>query len=115
MNNSTLKHCKHCDTNQPVENFYFNKSIACGRQATCRTCCSKRQKIAHKKLREKSQVDRLDEIDFKMIITYLKSSRVPTSERTKPELIDLWNENTSWYIPRMSDRGKDLKTMDLTE
>lgn len=61
------------------------------------------------------KVDRIDEIDFRRLITYLKSSRVPTSERTKTELIALWNENTSWYIPRTSDKGKNLKTMELTE
>jgi hypothetical protein len=59
------------------------------------------------------QDDRLDEIDFGRIITYLKSARIPTTERIKPELIDLWNENTSWYIPRMRDKGKNLKTMEL--
>lgn len=110
-----FKHCNNCDTDQPVENFYLNKAIACGRNATCRTCCREKQKITHNKLRERSQVDRLDEIDFGRIITYLKSSRFPTSERIKPELIDLWNEATPWYVPRMSDKGENLKTMEFIE
>lgn len=110
-----LKHCRQCDTTQPVDNFYHNKSIACGRHASCRSCCRAKQKVVHAHKREKAKIDRLDEVDFARIISFLKSARVPTSGRIKAELIDLWNESTNWYVPRMSDKGKELKTMELTE
>ncbi len=73
------------------------------------------RKLSMLKKGKRHKLDRLDEVDFARIISFLKSSRVPTSGRIKAELIDLWNEATDWYVPRMSDKGKELKTMELTE
>jgi len=99
---------------QPLENYYKNKSIACGLHASCRTCCQEKQRIIHQKERDKIKNNN-DEIDYKRIIKYLKSSRIPTSERTKPELINLWNQHTPWYIPRISNNGQTLAIMELIE
>ena len=46
-------------------------------------------------------------VDFKRICKKLGFGAVPPNI-SEPSLIDLWNDNTDYYLPRMEDRRKPL-------
>ena len=108
-----LKRCSACSTNKHLEDFYKNKSQKDGRHSSCRVCCLANQR-SQRSQRAERQAEKIlnDGIDYGRIIAYLKSCRIPTTNRGKLELIDEWNTITALYLPRECDVGKPLRSME---
>ena len=51
-NTHTMKHCKKCDTTQPLENFCRDKRSIDGRTWTCKSCVKAYQTTIKDKLKE---------------------------------------------------------------
>ncbi len=101
--------CSKCKEELPVSDFYKSNTIARGHAAACRPCSQEAIRLG------RTQREKLDEdaIDWWRMTTYLKSSRVPIRNCNKLELIAEWNQLTTWYIPRMSQRRNPLKSYAL--
>ncbi len=110
-----MKKCTKCKKSFPDDAFHHNRSVPSGRNAACKVCCAARQKAIYDEGRALAAVQAEDEVDYLRILVYLRSARLPSANLSKIGIIDAWNDVTELHLPRMSDRGKDLKTMELTQ
>jgi len=54
--------------------------------------------------------DRYGPIDIGRVCEVLGLIPIPENVTVRG-LVDLWNNNTDYYLPRHDDRGKDLRTL----
>jgi len=71
-----------------------------------------KKKSGRRKARTDSEVcaDRYSPVDIGRICEVLGLIPIPENV-TVPGLVDLWNNNTDYYLPRHEDQGKELKTI----
>jgi 5-formyltetrahydrofolate cyclo-ligase len=71
-----------------------------------------KKKSGRRKARSDSQVcaDRYSTIDISRVCTVLGLIPIPENV-TVPGLVDLWNTNTDYYLPRLEDQEKELRVL----
>lgn len=71
-----------------------------------------KKKSGRRKARTDSEVcaARYSPVDIGRICEVLGLIPIPENV-TVPGLVDLWNNNTDYYLPRLEDQGKELRTL----
>lgn len=71
-----------------------------------------KKKSGRRKSRTNGEVcaDRYSPVDIGRICTVLGLIPIPENV-TVPGLVDLWNNNTDYYLPRHEDQGKELRVL----
>ena len=70
------------------------------------------KKVGRRPLRTNAEVcaDRYSPIDIGRVCSVLGLLPIPENV-TVHGLVELWNNNTDYYLPRHSDQGTDLRTL----
>lgn len=87
-----MKHCKKCDTTQPLENFARSKRSIDGRTWTCKTCIKAYQATIKDKLKEYQKTyQKVYRVEHKEELNvYLSNYFKTTYKERHREYVDKW-------------------------
>ena len=98
------KKCSECGEKKARHSFYADLRINDGLRQTCKACDAKLK-------RRKSSYWKTDPVDYDRIIMHFGLSQtIPLKDS---ELINKWNNETDYILPRLSEKDKPLVSMTL--